>query len=232
MKSIAIIPARSGSKRIPNKNTIELGAKPMIQWTIEAALEARIFDRILVSTDDQKLQEKCKLFGVESPFLRTSYFDDHSPVSLATIEALNQAEQYWCESYDLVFQLLPNCPLRDCEDIRTFYQTVCSSKPGSFLTCFDLGWANPWWSLQLEGDGKAKFLFPDMLNKRSQDLPNLYAVSGAIWAAHKQQLLKAKSFYTESKKFLPISRVHALDIDSYEDLEMAEFYIQKSINKL
>ena len=91
-KRIAIIPARGGSKRLPNKNIIDFFGKPMIAWTIDAALRTNMFDLILVSTDSQEISEISRHLGAEVPFLRDKHSDDYSTVSEAPLTALNQME--------------------------------------------------------------------------------------------------------------------------------------------
>ena len=102
MKIIAVIPARGGSKRIPKKNIIDFMGKPMIAWTIEAALKSKLFDRVIVSTDDYEFASISKEYGCDVPFLRDSSADDLTPVSIATIRAVEQAENYYNEEYDIV----------------------------------------------------------------------------------------------------------------------------------
>ena len=92
MTRIAIIPARGGSKRIPLKNIIPFQGRPMISWSISAALDTGLFDRVLVSTEDEEIAAIGRSAGAEVPFLRRGHFDDHTPVSLATLTALEQAE--------------------------------------------------------------------------------------------------------------------------------------------
>ena len=94
VKMIAIIPARGGSTRVPYKNIMDFNGKPMIAYTIDAAKESGLFEHIIVSTDDEKIAEVAKNCGAEVPFLRTQYADHHSTVSLATLFALDQAEEY------------------------------------------------------------------------------------------------------------------------------------------
>ena len=120
MKRIAIIPARSGSKRIQDKNIKLFIGKPMLFWSIDSAIESNIFDRILVSTDSEKYAELARKRGADVPFLRESACDDISNVSLATSYALEQAKNYYQESYNTVVQLMPNCPLRKSQTIKDF----------------------------------------------------------------------------------------------------------------
>ncbi len=93
-RRIAIIPARGGSKRIPEKNIIDFAGKPMIAWSIEAALKSNLFDRVIVSTDDIKIADIAKQWGAEVPFLRKECADDYSTVSEATTSALTQAMNF------------------------------------------------------------------------------------------------------------------------------------------
>jgi len=101
-KIIAVIPARGGSKRIPKKNIIGLGGKPMLAWTIEAALKSKYINEVLVSTDDEEIAEVGRKHGAKVPFLRDKNADDHSPISLATIRALNQWEESGFEKPHIV----------------------------------------------------------------------------------------------------------------------------------
>ena len=91
-KTICIIPARKNSKRIKNKNIIDFDGKPMIFWTIKAAIESDIFDRIVVSTDCTEIANFAKKHGIEVPFLREGLSDDFTPISDVTISALKQAD--------------------------------------------------------------------------------------------------------------------------------------------
>jgi len=225
MKIIAIVPARGASTRIPRKNIVDLCGKPMISWTIEAALEANCFDKILVSTEDAEIAEIAKNNGAEVPFLRSSRFDNVSPISEATSLAVTQAESFWGENYDVVVQLMANCPIRDCQDIRS---SLSNFKVNNFIaqiSCFKFGFMNPWWSATLDLSNKPQYLFPESRIQRSQDLPNLYCPSGAVWIALVEDLKKYNTFYSPDHIFFPLNWISALDIDDYDDLEMAKILL-------
>ena len=219
---IAIILARGGSKRIPKKNIVELNGKPMIAWTIEAAIQSKQFERVLVSTDSLEISDVAKQFGAEVPFLRQSAADDITPSSEATLYALAQAEAHWGKSFTTVTQLMANCPLRDQNDIRNSFSAFIDAGRSSQISCFKFGWMNPWWALQKGADDHFEQLFPDAMTKRSQDLPDLYCPTGAIWISETDILRKQKTFYSNEHKFEELSWVSALDIDDYSDLEMAK----------
>lgn len=218
---IAIIPARGGSKRIPRKNVIDFGDRPLIAWTIDAALGAGIFDRVLVSTDDEEIAAISRKCGADVPFLRPAAADDSSHASAATALALGQAMQYWDETYEIVAQLMPNCPLRAAGHIRDAMDLFCRSGADFQLSCFRYGWMNPWWAVTLDEDGNPTPRFPEAMNVRSQDLPALYCPTGAIWIARAAAFLDAGTFYGPGHRFAPLSWTAAVDIDDFEDLVMA-----------
>ena len=222
MQHIAIILARGGSKRLPRKNIFDFHGKPMIAWTIEAALQSRQYDQVLVSTDDPEIAEIARSFGAEVPFLRDSATDDIAPSSEATLATLRQAEQHWGEQFDVVSQLMANCPLRDAEDINAAVENFFDKDAESQICSFRFGWMNPWWAAKLDEQGRPDYLFPEARVARSQDLPPLYCPSGAIWIALSSVLNSERTFYSPNHIFHPLSWVSAMDIDDAEDLEMAK----------
>jgi CMP-N-acetylneuraminic acid synthetase len=222
IKTVAVIPARGGSKRIPGKNIMDFMGKPLIAWTIEAALRAGIFQRIVVSTDDEKIAAVATECGIDVPFLRGEASDDISPVSIATISALKQAGKFWNEEYDIVVQLMANCPLRGSGDIVEAYNNFIDNNFNFQLSAFKFGWMNPWWATRLDSSQKPEFIFPEALKKRSQDLEELYCPTGAIWIARVDKLLKETTFYGNEYRFFPLDWKAAVDIDNYEDVEFAE----------
>ena len=192
-ESIAIIPARGGSKRIPRKNIINFNGKPMIAWTIEAALNANLFSKVLVSTDCEEIAEISRNIGAEVPFLRESFFDDLAPVSEATLSALLQAEDYWKIEFSTVTQLMANCPLRTSKDIISFYNKFSNSDVDFLISSFKFGWMNPWWAFKSSTNNQHSFLFPDAIKKRSQDLEDLFCPTGSIWMANVDAFKESKT---------------------------------------
>ena len=220
-KTIAIIPARGGSRRLPHKNIMPFEGKPLIAWTIEAARESGLLDRILVSTDNPEIAAVAREYGVEVPFLRDSCADDHSPVSEATLRALDQTEQQLGETYDIVVQLMANCPLRGADDIRRAHNNFVEQDASFQISCFKFGWMNPWWAVRLDEQSRPEPLFPDARQQRSQDLDPLYCPTGAIWIARVESLRHAGTFYGPSHIFFPMDWRSAMDIDDMDDFNMA-----------
>lgn len=222
MSAIAIIPARGGSKRIPRKNVIDFCGRPLIAWTITAALESNLFRKVLVSTDDPEIAEISRQWGAECPFMRDAFYDDYADSSEATIHALQQAQEYFNEDYEITVQLMSTCPLRRAADVRDAFDAFQQGKRTFQISCFAHGWMNPWWAMTLSDDGIGKPLIPEGRGKRSQDLQHLYCPSGAIWIARTSALLDNGSFYAEPLRYQPMHWKAAVDIDSYDDLLMAK----------
>jgi len=226
-RSIAVIPARGGSKRIPKKNIIEFNGLPMIGWTIRAAIDSKLFEQIVVSTDDDEIAEISRVFGAEVPFKRIDKVDDYSSVSEAVITTVNQAIEFYEKSFDNVAMLMPNCPLRDANDINLAWDFFESNEHNFQISAFEFGWQNPWWAATLSDDGQPKPLFPDAAVKRSQDLARLYCPTGAVWIAVVDGLLESNTFYGPGHVFCPIKWQNSIDIDEWADLEFAQLLAER-----
>jgi N-acylneuraminate cytidylyltransferase len=194
----------------------------MIAWTIDAARKSDLFDRVVVSTDSPEIAAVARECGVEVPFLRSKNADDHAPVSSATIAALIQAGSEWKEEYEIVCQLMPNCPLRTATHIRDAYDNFVRAESDFQISCFKFGWMNPWWAVRLSREGVPERLFPEAGLKRSQDLEDLYCPTGAIWLARVPALMTAGTLIGPGHRFFPIDWKAAVDIDDQDDIEMAE----------
>ena len=221
---IGIILAKSFSKRLPNKNFKTFNGKPMIAWTIEAALDSKLFDLVLVSTDCEEIARVSRAFGAAVPFLRRNYADDFSTVSEATLSALEQLKDYNGKSYETVVQLMANCPLRSSNSIRTQVMAFESDENRySLLSGFEYGMFNPWWAHEKKGDGCFQKVFTNIkTNTRSQDLPELICPSGATWISRYKQLLDYGTFYSNDYRFHQLSWLEGVDIDDENDLILAK----------
>ena len=133
---LAIIPARAGSKRLPKKNILKLAKKPLLAWTIEAAINSKLFDVVLVSTDDSEIAKISREYGADVPFLRKEGADDYTSASLASFIALKQAEDYWGVEFRNIAQLMANCPLRTDADIKESFESFEKNNCFSQISCF------------------------------------------------------------------------------------------------
>ncbi len=194
----------------------------MLAWSVGAALASGCFERVLVSTDDEEIAAIGREAGAEVPFLRDAASDDQAPSSEATWIALQQAEAHWGERYDLVAQLMANCPLRTAQDTHEAMTAFERGTAPAQISAFRFGWMNPWWAARMQADGQPDWLFPEARATRSQDLPALYCPSGALWLAQRNAFLASGSFYLPGHTLHPMDWMSAMDIDDEADLAMAE----------
>lgn len=220
--NIAVIPARGGSKRVPKKNIRPFGGKPMIAYTIEAALRSGLFHRVIVSTDSAEIGEVARQSGAETPFIREAGLaDDVTPVSAVTVDVLERLDSSG-ELYLNVCQLMPNCPLRTAQDVIDSYRQFEESRADSQLSVIRYGWQNPWWAMRRDAHFGLEPLFKEALAARSQDLPELFCPTGAIWWARASVLRRERTFHTSHRTGWEISWQHGVDIDTEEDWAFAE----------
>jgi pseudaminic acid cytidylyltransferase len=224
---IAILPARGGSKRIPGKNVRPMLGKPLIQYSIEAAMQSELFARIVVSTDSAAIGEVAAAAGAEVPFLRdASLADDHTPVSAATVDVLQRLDPAGAVFTD-VCQLMPNCPLRTAADIADSYRQFLKTNSASQISVTRYGWQNPWWAMRRDGKFLLSPLFAAKHAARSQDLPELFCPTGAIWWAKAAVLRREGTFHIGPRTGWEIPWERGVDIDTADDWELAETIMRR-----
>ncbi len=221
-RAIAVIPARGGSKRVPDKNVRHLAGKPLIAYTIAAAVESGIFSRVVVSTDSQKIAEVARQCGAEVPFMREATLaDDFSHVSAGTADALARLDPQGRE-YEAVSQLMPSCPFRTADDIIASHDQFAKSCVDSQISVVRYVFQNPWWAVRLNARRELQPVFKEHLTARSQDLPELFCPAGGTWWARTEPFRRVKNFYQEGVTAWEIPWQRGFDIDTLEDWAMAE----------
>jgi pseudaminic acid cytidylyltransferase len=226
---IAIIPARGGSKRIPSKNIRPLAGKPIISYTIAAAWESGLFERVVVSTDSQEIAQVAQRHGAEVPFLRDEKLaDDFTPVSSATADALLRLDPVG-DKFGYVAQLMPCCPLRTALDVNESYAQFQKTGAGSQISVVRYGWQNPWWAMRQNAQHELEPVFEEQITARSQDLPELFCPTGAIWWARTGVLRRTKTFHSKDRTGWEIPWQRGIDIDTFEDWAMAEVLFRLSL---
>jgi pseudaminic acid cytidylyltransferase len=223
---LAVIPARGGSKRVPKKNIRPLAGTPLIAYTIAAALESGLFETVMVSTDSDEIAEIARTYGATVPFMRDAAIaDDSVPVSAATMDALRRLDPEGT-LYASVCQLMPNCPLRNANDVVAGYEQFTASGADSQLSVTRFGWQNPWWAMKREPDFALTPLFPEALKQRSQDLPELFCPTGAVWWAKAEVLRREGTYHIATRTGWEIPWMRAVDIDNEDDWVAAELLLQ------
>ena len=230
--TIAIIPARGGSKRVPGKNIRSFAGKHLIAYTIEAALESALFHRVVVSTDSEDIATVARTNGAEVPFLRSSEIsDDVTPISAATADALDRLDPDGTQ-YQFVAQLMANCPLRTAEDLVSSYKQFSETAADTQISVVRYGWQNPWWAMKRDANSFALDpLFPHEMSARSQDLPELFCPTGAIWWGKTRVIREQRTFHIPGRTGWEIEWQHGVDIDTPEDMAFAEALLSSTYKR-
>ena len=219
---LAVIPARGGSKRIPKKNVRHMRGRPLLAYTVGAAVKSGLFERVVVTTDSAEIAEIARASGAEVPFLRDpTLADDVTPVSMATIDALERLAHRG-QRFEHVCQLMPNCPLRTADDIAASYRQFLATCPASQISVVRFGWQNPWWAMQRSPDLTVEPLFAEAMTQRSQDLPELFCPTGAVWWARSDALRHEGTFHMPGRTGWEIHWIHGMDIDTEDDWLLAD----------
>jgi pseudaminic acid cytidylyltransferase len=219
---LAVIPARGGSKRIPQKNIRPLGGKPLLAYTIEAAVASKLFDQVIVSTDSADIAEVAERCGARVPFIREANLaDDMTPVSEVTADVLDKLDLSG-RPYRDICQLMPNCPLRLASDIADSYHQFIETGSKAQISVVRYGWQNPWWAMRQDGNHVLHPIFTDYLTARSQDLPELYCPTGAIWWMKADILRQERTFHIPGRTGWEIPWQRGLDLDTPDDWVLAE----------
>ncbi|MBF0363050.1 MAG: acylneuraminate cytidylyltransferase family protein [Oligoflexia bacterium] len=229
MKIFALVPARAGSKGIPQKNITPLAGRPLILWTIDAAVNSRYIDTIILSTDDSNIAKVASHPKVTVPFLRPSELAaDSSSLHDVIDHTLN-----WFDNksiyFDIIVLLQPTSPLRTTEDIDSSIEQFCSSMKSKNETLISV-YQMPnkiSWLLKEKNEQFVEYCFKDEIELSRQDIKQRYYLpNGAIYMARTDCYVKHKTFFGEEMFFYSMDEKKSIDIDTIEDLEIAETFIK------
>jgi CMP-N,N'-diacetyllegionaminic acid synthase len=223
---IALITARGGSKSIPRKNIKMLAGKPLIAWTIEAALQSRKVDRVLISTDDDEIAKVAQSLGVEVPFLRPSELaqDDSSHIAVV-LHALEMLREGICFEEDSLLLLQPTSPCRTSDDIDNAVALGerVSADAVIGVTAVE---NHPYLTKRIREDGTLEdFMTSDIPYLRRQDLPPAYGINGALYLNRCRSLLAEKTFTPRRTHPYIMLPEHSLDVDTEWDFHLAELVL-------
>ena len=227
---LCVIPARGGSKRIPKKNIRLFCGKPIIVWSIEAALNSQCFDKVIVSTDSEEIALLSKKFGADVPFLRPhNLSDDYT----ATTPVINHAIQYMNKKYgeiEFTCCIYATAPFVEPKFIKEGLRKIIETKANfAFsVTSFPFPIQR---AIKLNPENKSEMFFPNNFNKRSQDLECAFHDAGQFYWGKSSAWLQNKSVFDDNSVPIIIPRYKVQDIDNEEDWLRAELMF-KSINIL
>ena len=216
MKVIAIIPARGGSKGIPRKNLVNFSGKPLIQWSIDAALKSTYITDVVVSSDDDEIlnvaQENKGVLAIKRPIELAQDSSKTAPVLTHVLESLNGIK------YDYLILLQPTSPLRTAEDIDLAFEKLLNSKATSLISVCELE-HHPYKSFKLDEKGYLQGIINnDYPFYPRQSLPKTYRANGAIYIIKVNDFIKDETLFTNKATHFEMSIDASLDIDAITDL--------------
>lgn len=223
LKILAIIPARIGSKGLKNKNIQLINGKPLIYYTIKAASRSKKINKLIVSTDSNKIATIAKKYGAEVPFIRPKNLaKDTTPSLLVLKHAVKWLQNNQKYNPDIVVLLFLTHPLRDENDIDAVIYKLLKTKADSACTVCEAE-HHPYWVSELEGDRSFFFKKRKTMIVERQKLPKIYRLGGGVFALRKKVLMKQKKmFMGKDNRVVIIEPEKCTDIHTYADLMVAQ----------
>ncbi len=225
---LCLILARGGSKGVPGKNLRLLNGRPLIDYTIHAIHDSKIFDRTILSTDSNEIASEARSLGVEVPFLRPGNLSQDKSSAL---DAITHALK-WVEAddkkYDYVQYIFPTAPLRTSEDIKGGISVLFDKKADMVISVCETDHPS-FWANTLPDDGSLKnFIEKKMRNKNRQDLPKSYRINGAIYVAKWDVFYNRMDWFEQNTHAYIMPKERSIDIDDIIDFELAEIIMKET----
>ena len=223
--TICIIPARSGSKRLKNKNIKKFNGRPIISYAIQIAQSSKLFSKIIVSTDSKKISNIAKRYGAEVPFLRSKKLsNDYASTSDVLIDCIKKISSKETKFH---FCLYPTTTLISKTDLIKAYKKIKKQKANLLIAITDFEY-NPHRALKITNN-RINFNIKKYAKYRTQDLPNLYRDSGSFYIFKTESLIKYKGKLDNNSTFYHLDRSKAVDIDNIEDFKLAEILFKNKV---
>lgn len=227
MNNLAIIPARSGSKGLKDKNIKELYGKPLIGYSIDAAQKSGIFSEIIVSTDSKVYADISVELGAHVPFLRSAEKSNDTASSWDVVTEVLEKYRSRGRYFDSICLLQPTSPLRDDSDIIAGYRLLEEMQGDSVTSVCEVD-HSPLWSMKLPDNLSLNFF-----NRECEDIPRqkmgtYYRLNGAIYIRKVAYIEKTVRILNDNDYALVMNRKHSIDIDTQDDFDIAEFYMSQT----
>ena len=214
---LALIPARGGSRRLPRKNILPLGGKPLIGWSIDTGLALPEVDAVVVSTDDGEIADVARSLGAQVPWLRPVHLASDTASSNDVIAHALEHCRHQGRAFDLLLLLQPTSPFRDAALLRRAL-AICAPT-GEPVVGFAPARSHPGWCFFVDEAGHVRpVLDGDGVTRRSQDLPPVFEVSGNLYAMGAQEFQRDRSFFTASTRAL-VSEDRRLNVDIDDEFD-------------
>jgi CMP-N-acetylneuraminic acid synthetase len=220
----SIIPARGGSKRLPNKNILPLAGKPLICYTVEASLQTNRIQKTIVTTDSDQIINTIKNYDVDI-IRRPDYLaTDIATTNNVILHALSALQK----RPDFIVLLQPTSPLRNSRHIDDAIDLLLSKNADAVVSVCEMDHSPLWANTLPEDLSMANFLHDDIKNKRSQDLPTYYRINGAIYIVNTNRFIREQTLFLSDNIFAYIMpQETSIDIDDYFDLMLVETILKK-----
>lgn len=223
---LALITARGGSKGIPRKNLVDLGGKPLIAWTIEAAKKCGYIDRLILTSDDSEIIRVSKQLGCEAPFVRpTELASDSTPSMDVILHALDAL----VTQYDYLLLLQPTSPFRTAQHINQAIDFLLRTGADSIVSISPVK-KNPELIFYALEDGLLKPVVEGAQTSRRQDSKPAYEYNGAIYLTRIPYLRKVRSYKTPETRGIELANFIDIDIDEPKDLAYARYIVEKNLH--
>ncbi len=219
---IAIIPARGGSKRIPRKNIKQFAGKPMIAWSIEAALKSACFDQVIVSTDDNEITEIAKAYGAEVPFKRPAELSDDYAGTIPVIAHAIAWHVHEGKAVDEVCCIYATAPFLQASDLKRGLEVLKSTKADYAFAVSSYAFPIQR-AIRITSQNRVDMFQPECFNVRSQDLEEAWHDAGQFYWGIAQAWLDQKPIFGKDAAPVILPRYRVQDIDTFEDWERAEW---------
>ena len=219
-KAIAIITARGGSKRIPKKNIKEFCGKPIIAYSIRAALDSGIFDEVMVSTDSEEIAEIARAYGAKVPFMRSAKTSDDFATTADVLMEVLERYQEMGRTFDVMSCIYPTAPFVTPQKLQSAYDTLKKEQAVMAMPVVAFSYP-PQRSYVLNGN-MLEMKWKENYNKRSQDLEKMYHDAGQFYMYQVEAFVRLKGQMTESIVPVIIDEMEVQDIDNETDWKLAE----------
>jgi len=231
-KILGVIPARGGSKTIPKKNIKILLNKPLIAYTIEAALKSKLLTKVIVSSDDPEIIEVSKKYGAEVPFVRPKELATDTALAVDTIKhAVLTMEELERTKYDYVVMLQPTTPFRTAEDIDAALEKLITTGADSVISVVNVGAMHPARMKKIVNDRLVDYAEEEIENMPRQMLTPVYIRNGAIYATKRDVLVNQNTFKGNDCRPYIMPEERSINIDSELDFLLAEAVLKRK-NKI
>jgi pseudaminic acid cytidylyltransferase len=221
INTVAIIPARGGSKRIPRKNIRSFASRPIIAYSIDAAKEAGCFSDVIISTEDQEIADVARSCGATVPFMRSrNLADDASGISEVLKEVVGNYEIWAKRSIDFICCILPTAPFVLAKNIFDGYRLISDNEINAVISVTQYSYPI---QRALNANGRyISMIWPENYNKRSQDFEPSYHDAGQFYWIRKSALFEYNRIFVPQTAFVCIEECRSQDIDTEEDWKYAE----------